>query len=130
GAGTRWRAAAVATCGDRRHRPRRDLGAAARRCGRGGPHAPAGPRPRQRPGAGRTAGRPPQRHGRGAPVTRHWWIRVARTAWLLLLAVLVARVLIRHRDQLADLLTVDHPWLLAAALATSFGQLVLNAAFW
>jgi hypothetical protein len=58
------------------------------------------------------------------------WMRVARTAYLIALAALLARVLAGNRDQLAELLRVQRPWLLVAALLTSFGQLALNASFW
>jgi hypothetical protein len=61
---------------------------------------------------------------------RNRWMRIARTVYLVALAVLLVRVLAANRDQLADLLRVDRPWLLVAALCTSFGQLALNASFW
>jgi hypothetical protein len=58
------------------------------------------------------------------------WMRIARTVYLIALAALLARVLAGNRDQLAELLRVQRPWLLVAALLTSFGQLALNASFW
>lgn len=57
-------------------------------------------------------------------------LRTARTAWLLVLGGLVVWTLVRNRSDLAELATVQRPWLLLAALLTSFGQLALNAAFW
>jgi hypothetical protein len=57
-------------------------------------------------------------------------MRVARVAWLVLLAVLLARALLANRGELTELLTVEHPALLIAALCTSFGQLALSASFW
>jgi len=57
-------------------------------------------------------------------------MRIARTVYLIALAALLARVLAGNRDQLAELLRVQRPWLLVAALLTSFGQLALNASFW
>ena len=65
-----------------------------------------------------------------AAAGRNRWMRIARTVYLVALAVLLVRVLAANRDQLADLLRVDRPWLLVAALCTSFGQLALNASFW
>jgi hypothetical protein len=58
------------------------------------------------------------------------WMRIARTIYLLTLAALLVWVLAGNRDQIAELLRVQRPWLLVAALCTSFGQLALNASFW
>ncbi len=58
------------------------------------------------------------------------WMRVARVAWLVVLAALLARVLVGNRAAVADLVRVERPWLLAAALTCSFLQLALNASFW
>jgi hypothetical protein len=57
-------------------------------------------------------------------------MRLARAAYLAALAALLGWALVTNRDQLADLLRVDRPWLLGAALLTSFGQLALSASFW
>jgi glycosyltransferase 2 family protein len=64
------------------------------------------------------------------PTARNRWLRIARAVYLLVLAALLARVLVTNRDQLADLLRVERPWLLGIALLTGFGQLALNASFW
>lgn len=72
-------------------------------------------------------GGPPQP---AQPATRPRWLRVARVIYMVVLAALLLRVLLANRDQVADLLRVDRPWLLPAALATSAGQLALNASFW
>ena len=66
----------------------------------------------------------------GMPRGNPRWMRIARTVYLIALAALLARVLAGNRDQLAELLRVQRPWLLVAALLTSFGQLALNASFW
>jgi uncharacterized membrane protein YbhN (UPF0104 family) len=58
------------------------------------------------------------------------WMRIARILYLLVLAVLLARVLFTNREQLADLIRVERPWLLGVALLTGFGQLALSASFW
>jgi hypothetical protein len=57
-------------------------------------------------------------------------MRVARAAYLLVLAALLLRVLATNREQVADLLRVERPWLLGIALLTGFGQLALSASFW
>lgn len=61
---------------------------------------------------------------------RDGWLRVARIAWLVLLAVLLTRVLVDDRAAVAHLARVERPWLLAAALGCGFLQLAVNAAFW
>lgn len=58
------------------------------------------------------------------------WLKVVRLVWLGLLAVVLVRVLLGNRAAVAELLRVDRPWLLVAALAASFGQLALSASFW
>lgn len=58
------------------------------------------------------------------------WLSLARTAWLILLGVLLVWTLARNRAELADLLTVRRPALLAAALVTSAAQLMISARFW
>jgi uncharacterized membrane protein YbhN (UPF0104 family) len=70
---------------------------------------------------------------RGATATtdgRPRWLRVAQAAWLALLGALLALVLLGNADAVADLARVDRPLLLIAALACTFLQLALNAAFW
>lgn len=57
-------------------------------------------------------------------------MRVARVAYLLVLAGLLLWVLVTNREQVVDLLRVERPWLLGIALLTGFGQLALNASFW
>lgn len=61
---------------------------------------------------------------------RSRWVRVARVAWLLVLAAVLARVLVDNRAAVMDLAQVRRPWLLGAALVAGFGQLGLNASFW
>jgi hypothetical protein len=57
-------------------------------------------------------------------------MRIARIAWLVLLAALLVRVLVGSGAAVADLARVERPWLLIAALGCSFLQLALNASFW
>lgn len=61
---------------------------------------------------------------------RRRWLRIVRAAWLALLTALLVRVLVGNADAVAHLVRVDRPLLLIAALACTFVQLALNAAFW
>ena len=108
-----------------------------------GDDAPAGGRPAtgasdaRAPGTG-DAGGPGDAGTPGAALTgdrdpgrdRRRWLHGARIAYLAVLAALLAWALRGSQDQMAELLRVRRPWLLVAALLTSFGQLGLNASFW
>jgi hypothetical protein len=57
-------------------------------------------------------------------------IRALRVGYLVLLVVAAAWLVVSRWDQVVALLDSARPWYLVAALALSFGQLALNAAFW
>lgn len=61
---------------------------------------------------------------------RRSWLRIARLAYLALLAVVVAWLLAGRSDDLGRLASEAQPGLLVLALAVGFLQLGLNAAFW
>lgn len=80
--------------------------------------------------AGDDPHRPPPRGSPRLPGRRAQWLRIARFAWLLLVAAVLARALFSNRAAIIDLARVERPWLLLVALLAGFGQLGLNAAIW